>query len=354
MLSAAAVVLSGCGSESAPTVPFNAAGATADIQAVNSAFASPAFTDFANLSVLFDAALGGVPLVSTSASAIELRGAGTGAALQAAAVRSAERLARLMPRRTAHGFSASSAAIPAEFLGKTFVYSGGSYSVSGLTGAPGTGVRFLLYAVDPVTLLPAEPLNQTGYVDLMDMSSGTTSAARVIVVSGGTTYVDYRVNVSPTLTGARVVVLGFISDGTHEATFNLRSVLTSASGLTLTHSIDIPQRDLSVDLTLNATGTPAQTSTFGVTLDMRGQNGWVRLTGSFTAGAGTLNVAINGIPFATITATAGAEPVITGMAGQPLTPEELETLQLIFEFTGGAFIAFDQLMAPVGSFIGEM
>jgi hypothetical protein len=354
MLAAAAVALSGCGSESAPTVPFNPTGTTADVQAVNSAFASPAFTDFSTLSVLFDAALGGAPLVSTSASAIELRGAGTGKALQAAAVRSAERLARLMPLRTAPGLSASSAAIPAEFLGKTFVYSGGSYSVSALTGAPATGVRFLLYAVDPVTLLPAEPLNQTGYVDLMDMSSGTTSAARVIVVSGGTTYVDYRVNVSPTLTGVRVTVLGFISDGTNQATFNLRSVLTSASGLTLTYSIDVPDRGLSVDLSLNATGTTPETSNIGVTLDLRGENGWVRLTGSFTATGGILNVAINGTPFATITSVDGSEPVITGVGGQPLAPEELETLQLIFEFTSGAFVAFDQLLAPVGSFIQQV
>jgi hypothetical protein len=293
-------------------------------------------------------------LVSTSASAIELRGAGTAKAIQAAAARSAERLARLMPRRTAHGFSASSATIPTEYLGKTFVYSGGSYTVSALTGAPATGVRFLLYAVDPITLLPAEPLNQTGYVDLMDMSSGTTSSARVIVVSGGITYVDYRVNVSPTLTGVRVVVLGFISDGINEAMFNLRSVLTSASGLTLTYSIDVPERDLSVDLTLGATGTTPENSNISVTMDLRGQNGWVRLTGAFTATGGTLNVAINGTPFATITSTAGAETVITGVSGQPLTPEELETLQLIFEFTGGAFIAFDQLLAPVGGFIADI
>ena len=132
------------------------------------------------------------------------------------------------------GLSASSAAIPAEFLGKTFIYSGGSYVVSAQTGAPANGVRFRLYAIDPVTLLPAVPLNQTGYVDLIDLSSGATSAARVIVVSGTTTYLDYRVSATAPASDGRVTVLGFITDGATELTFNLRATLTFDAGLTLT------------------------------------------------------------------------------------------------------------------------
>jgi hypothetical protein len=339
-LAAAAVALSGCGSESAPTVPFNPSGANADIEAVNTTFASPAFSDFTALSMLFDAALGGAPLVSASAAALDVRGGSTAKGLQAAAARSAERIARIVPRPAAGGFSASSAAIPPEFLGKTFVYSGGSYVVSAQTGAPANGVRFILYAIDPVTLLPAEPLNPTGHVDLVDLSSGTT------------TYLDYRVSATSTVSSGRVTVLGFITDGATEATFNLSASLTYDAGLTLTYSFNVPQRDLAIALTMSASGTTPETSTIGVTLDMRGQNGWIRLTGQFTVDGTTLNVAINGAPFATITAIAGAEVVITGAAGQPLTPEELETLQRVFEFAGGSFIAFDQLVAPVGTFIG--
>jgi hypothetical protein len=350
MLAAAAVVLSGCGSESAPTVPFNPTGTSADIDAVNTAFASPTFGDFAALSVNFDAALGGTPLVSSSAVALELHGAGTAETLRAAAARSAERIRRMAPRLRRPEINASVAAIPSEFLGKTFIWNGSAYVVSPETGAPGGGVRFILYAIDPVTLLPTAQLDRTGYVDLVDMSSGTTSAARVIVVSGTTTYLDYRVNLTATITSARVTVLGFITDGVTEATFNLRSVLTN-NGLTLTHSIDVPERDLSIDLSLTAAGTSPETSTIGVTLDMRGQNGWARLTGNFTTSGATLNVAINGTPFATITVVAGSDPVINGADGQPLTQEESEALERLFNFSAGAFLAFDALMAPVGSFI---
>jgi hypothetical protein len=348
---AAVAVAGGCGSESAPTVPFNPAGATADVEAVNSTFASPTVTNFASLSVLFDAALGGAPLVSGSTAALDIRG-GTPKAVQAALARSAERIARIVPRPATGGFSASTATIPSEFLGKTFIYSGGSYVVSAQTGAPANGVRFLLYTVDPATSLPEVPLVQAGRVDLVDMSAGSTSAARVIVVSGSTTYLDYRVSATSTATSGRVTVLGLITDGNTEATFNLRSVLTLDAGLTLSYSLDVPERDLSIDLALSASGTMPESSTIGMTLDMRGQNGWVRFTGQISASGGTFDVAINGTPFATVTSTTGAEPVITGSDGQPLAQEEIDALQQVLEFSGGSFAAFDELIAPVGVFLG--
>jgi hypothetical protein len=319
---------------------------------VSTTFASPAFDEFAALSVMFDAALGGAPLVSSSAKVLDFRNAGTTQGIQAAAARSAQRIARMMPHPVRRAINPSVAAIPPEYLGKVFVWSNGAYAVSALNGAPANGVRFLLYAVDPVTGLPTAELTQTGHVDLVEMSSGTTSSARIIVVSGGTTYLDYRVNVTAVGTSGQVTVLGFVTDGTTQATFNLRSTLTADAGLTLSYSIDVPQRDLSIDLTMNATGTTPDASTIEVTLDMRGQNGEVQLGGSFTANGGSLNITINGTAFATITSTAGAEPVITGADGQPLAPEELDAVQRVFEFSGGAFLAFDALVLPVGVFLG--
>jgi hypothetical protein len=350
MLAASSIVLSGCGSESAPTVPFDPVGATADLDAVNTTFDSPAFTSFSALGVLFDAALGGAPLVSGSAAALDLRGGGTAKQLEAA--RSAERIGRMLQHPAGSSFSASSAAIASEFLGKTFVYSGGSYVVSSETGAPANGVRFILYEIDPLTFLPTDALNRTGRVDLIDMSSATTSAVRVIVAGGGTTYLDYRVSVTSTSTSGQVAVFGFITNGNTEATLNLRSTLTADGGLTLSYSVDVPQRDLSIDLTMAANISSPESSTVSVTLDMRGQNGWVRLTGQFVGDDATLNVAINGTQFATMTSTAGAEPVIIGADGQPLTQEEFDALQRVFEFSGESFFVFDQLLVPVGSFIG--
>lgn len=349
-VAAVCAVLTGCGGDSSPTVPFNPAGATADLEALNATFDSPTFASFSSQALLFDAALGGAPLVSASAAALDTRGSrSTG--LRAAAVRSGQRLARILPQVADRNFSASSAAIPPEYVGKTFVYSGGAYVVSSLSGAPSNGVRFLLYAVDPVTFLPATPLNQTGYVDLTDLSAGSTSAASVVVVSGTTTYLNYTVSASSTLTSGRVTVLGFVTDGTTQANINLRSTLTFNAGLTLVYSLDVPQRDLSIDLTMEASDITPESGTIDVNLDLRGANGWVTLTGQFTTDGGTLTVLVNGDVFANITTTAGADPVITGADGQPLAPEELEALQHVFEFTEGTFTAFDELVAPAGTFI---
>lgn len=342
--------LTGCGS-SAPDVPFNPAGTTADLGAVSSTFESSTFASFSTFSSLFDAALTpAAPVVSASAAALDIR-ATTRQGMRAAAVRSAQRLAPLMSSASKAGMSASAAAIPVEVAGKTFVYSGGAYVMSDLTGAPATGVRFLLYAVDPVTLAPVTPLVETGYVDLTDLSSGSTSAARVRVVSGDTEYLNYTVSVISTVSGGRVSVLGFVTNGTNQANINLRATMTSNAGLTLTYSLDLPTRDFSIDLSLTSSGLDPQTSTIGITLDVRGGNGWVHMTGQFDQTGGTLNVSVSGNNFATITQTGAGAPVITGADGLPLTDEDIAALEGVFEMTNGAFTSFDQLFLPVSAFI---
>jgi hypothetical protein len=348
--------LVGCGGESTPDAPFNPAGTTADLQAMNATFGSPAFASFSTFSVLFDAALGGSPIISTSTAALDIRGK-TPAGIRAAAVRSAQRLAATLRPGTAAGMSSSSAthaAVPAEVAGKTFIYdpTTGSYSASTRTGAPSNGVRFILYAVDPVSYMPADPLTETGHVDITDLSGGTTQAARVVVVSGSITYIDYRVSSSSSATSGRVSVIGTVTDGTTQATFNLLSTVTYTGGLTLTYSLDLPQRDVSVDLTMSASNISMPEGTVVINLTMRGPNGTVTMTGEFSETSGTVNVRVNGSAFATIT-TDGVVTTITRTDGTPLADEEYAALQGVFEVQSGAFIAFDSMMAPVGGFFGE-
>jgi hypothetical protein len=351
ILTAVAVctALTGCG-ESGPEVPFNATGTADDLQAVSSTFESPTFASFSTFSIMFDAALGGAPVISSSAAAIGTRAGGT-AGMRAAATRAAKRLAALVPSSATGNVSASLAAIPAEIAGKTFVFDGVSYVPSELPGAPENGVRFMLYAVAPGTFAPVEPLVETGYVDVIDLSSGSTIAARVVVVSGDTEYVNYTVSVSSTSISGRVSILGYVTDGTHRADVNLRSTLTFNAGLTLVYGVDVPTRDLSIDLTLTTSGLDPQTSTIEISLDIRGPNGWIRMTGQFSQSGGTLTVRTGTDLFATITVTGGADPVITGADGQPLTEQDIEAVSRVFELTGEAFGSFDQLVAPVGGFL---
>jgi hypothetical protein len=348
-MAAACLVLTGCG-DSGPDVPFNPAGTAGDLEAVNGTFQSSTFASFSTFSLLFDAALmPASPVISASAAALDLR-ATTKEGMRAAAARSAQRLAALMRSGSESGISALAVSLPAGVAGKTFVYSGGAYVMSDLTGAPANGVRFLLYAVDPVTFLPAEPLVETGYVDLIDLSTGSTQAARVRVFSGGTEYINYTVSVTSSLTSGRISMAGYVSNGSTQANINLRATLNS-SGLTLTYSVDVPTRDFSIDLTLTSTGDDPTTAIIGVTIDVRGGNGWVFMTGQFDLDGAVLHVSVNGNAFATITVTGTGAPVITGRGGQQLTDEDTAALEGVFEITDGAFTSFDRLFLPVGMFL---
>src|SRR5918994_4846575 len=150
--------LVGCGGESTPDAPFNPTGTTADLQAMNSTFASPAFASFSTFSVMFDAALGGAPIISTSKAALDIRGR-TPAGIRAAAVGSAQRLAATLRPGTGAGISSSSAthdgqalaAVPAEVAGKNFPFppTPGGYSPPPPARAPPKGVGVFFYAVEP-------------------------------------------------------------------------------------------------------------------------------------------------------------------------------------------------------------
>ncbi|MEO8090546.1 MAG: hypothetical protein ABI703_09640 [Gemmatimonadales bacterium] len=347
LLAAVSMVLTGCG-DSSPDVPFNPAGTSADMEAVGAAFGSSAFVSFSSLSYLFDAVYTGAPLVSSSVAALDLRARGAGG-MRAGAIRSAKQLARILSAGRNTTLSASRSAIPAGIAGKTYEYSGGAYVPTDRTGAPSNGVRFLLYAVDPVTLQPVLPLVETGYVDITDLSGTTTESARLQVVSGTTTYVDYTV-VANSVAG-RISVIGFVTDGSQQANLNVVATISGTGAVTLVYGLDVPQRDVSIDLRLAASGSDIQNGVFDIILSMNGPNGTVSLSGQFTATGATLTVRTGGATFATITVTGSADPVITGANGQPITDQDAAALQAIFELTADAFGAFGQLVAPVSFFL---
>ena len=350
LLAAACVALNACG-DSGPEAPFNPTGTTEDIAAVHEAFASDAFASFSTFSVYFDAALGTSTLVSGSAEAFRFRQTTSAGEFRAAAARNARRVAALMQGRVHGSLSASSAAIPSEVAGKTFEYNGAEYGPTDRTGAPSNGVRFIIYAVNPITLQPYTPLQEAGYVQLTDLSGTTTQAARVVVVSNDITYLDYTVTASATVTGGRITVAGYVTDGEHRANVSLRAAVTEAAGLSLVYGVDVPERDVSIDLTMTTTGLDQETATVNIDLGMSGPNGTVSMSGQFTGAGGTITVRVNGDVFAHVASSGAGEPIITGADGQPLTPDEEAAFQNIFALTGDAFITFDVMLLPIGFFL---
>ncbi len=334
-----ALVLTACHKDQGPS-EFNPDGVSADMASAAEAFDSPVAASFDATGQAIAVTLGqAAPIVLSPVRLLH----------PAAAAEYAKAVTRLLP--TAGGISASVAGIPDEVKGTTFVWDVDNdvYVASDASGAPATGVRFLLYAVNPVTRLPVEPLEELGYVDVIDVSTSSTLATRVLVYADGVTYFDYTVRGSGTSASGTLGVEGFASNGVTRVNFDLQNTIAqSASGvvLTLDYSLTVPSRGL--DLEYTATFGNIAPEQVAVTLDfsISGRNGDVRLSGAYGASGGSFSVRVNGDVFATVTIGEG-DPVITSATGTALTPQEEASLQMILEFYDGSLGVFGDLMAPV-------
>lgn len=336
-----ALALAGCAKDSGAPAEFDPQGTTDDMSAAEAAFSTEQMSSFAMLGGDISAALNGSTVVRSSALAV--RGATGGAG------RYARELAALVPQRGA--LQAMVATVPSNLAGKTFVWDVNSdaYVVSDLSGAPSSGVRFKLYAVDPVLLQPVEPLVEVGYVDLTDHSTASNVDVGIKVVEGGVVYLEYNVSAHATATGGVILIDGFASNGGTIANFELNNTITDNNGqlvISLDYHIDVPSRHLSLDWTATSSNISSTETTITLDLVISGPNGNVRLIGSFGVSGGTLTVKVNGDVFAMVNMTDG-DPVITGADGQALTPEEEQTLQNIIGFYQGSADVFYDLVTPI-------
>ena len=160
---AAAALMAGCGKDSAaPDGPFDPAGTSSDIGAMEWSFDSPAMAAFASASGSIGAVLGetqAAAAVKAAPTRALVSGGRPGSRHYAAAVAKAcvRRAGRIVP-------SLSSAGDPGRALGVAFVYNADAdlYKASELTGAPANGVPFLVYAVNGMAGVPVEPLVEVG------------------------------------------------------------------------------------------------------------------------------------------------------------------------------------------------
>jgi hypothetical protein len=333
--------LSACGHDQGPS-QFNPSGMTTDLTTAQNAFNSTATASFdaagAEISATLGAAAG--PVVVTPKMAM----------LHPTAAQSfAQRITRLLPK--ASRISASMAAIPDAYLGTTFVWDvdSATYVASTLSGAPANGVRFILYAIDPLTLQPAASLDEVGYVDVTDQSTETTLSTHVLVYGDGRTWLEYTVSGTGTASSGSVGVEGFATNGVDRVNYSLQNTIAQSSNgmvLTLDYSLTVPTRSLSVSYT--ATFGNIAPDQVAVTLDftISGRNGDVRVSGTYGAAGGAFSVRVNGEVFATVTITNGA-PVVESATGTALTADEEASLQAILQYYDGSLGTFDDLFVPV-------
>jgi hypothetical protein len=332
----------GCGGEStAPDAPFDPAGTTSDLGAVEASFDSEAMVGFMSAAPAISAALG----ESSAAMAVRAApGKGLVANDQSGARRYAGDLARLYSPRVGMRPVSSRAAIIDEYLGVTFTRDPETleYEPSDRTGAPSNGVRFIVYAANPISGQPTEPLTEVGYADVEVTETSTSASVRIELVSGEVTYLDYTVGATGTSSSATLTVSGFVSNGEDRVNFDLDTHL-SESSIRLDYTISVPTRgnfrmDFEEELT---------SSTVTSALELRGPHGTVTIEGSRTQTAGSYEVEVNGDPFATIEVSQGSEAVITAADGEPLSEDELETLEAVFVVFLGGFDFFEDLLDPV-------
>jgi hypothetical protein len=339
----AALAAAGCAAGDAGGAPFDASGTLDDLAAVTAPFDAPAIASFTAVSNQIDAVLA-APVV---APAVRLLAAHDDAAfgarsrefvLRAAAFAHAEPGA---PRLTAV------ASLPAGRMGGTWAWepARSRYVRTALDGAPGDGVRFLLYAVDGATGLPRTPLRPVGYADVRDAGRGAEMATRVRVVSGDDAVLDYTIASVESSAGVTVTVRGTAGS---ELAFVLGSTFDAQlAGGRLDFRLDVPSRGVSLDW---AVGLRDLTGERPVDLDilMSGPHGNMVIAGATTpAGAGTFSVLANGVAFASISRAPGQGPSLARTDGTPLASAEQGALLGILAMSNEGGTLFNRLLDPV-------
>lgn len=263
--------------------------------------------------------------------------------------------------------SASSAepVFPPELLGTTFEWSFGEghYVPTERAGAPTNGIRFILYAIDPITKVPVEPLAETGHLDLTDEGGETSTRLGIEAVSDGQTLIDYYIDLTYALlnqTDINVTVTaeGFISDGQDQLDFVLSQAATLLGStetleMDMVYALSLAGQNVSVTVELHGEfDFSGETPLEAVTAELRVQNGTEFV--DFEMALGTDNsldgvIKYNGVTVVNISGTEG-DPVFTKADGTDLTLEEVAALVDLFDMIDDVFDLVEDLFEPFGGF----
>jgi len=244
--------------------------------------------------------------------------------------------------------AAAAPIFPADLLGKTLTYNLGQrrYELSSQTGAPSTGVRFILYAVDPVMRRVVEPLNPVGHLDLTDKSTPAAAILGVTIVINNTTLVDYDAAASFPTGSITFSANGSISDGKTNVDFGLNQRITDGPAITVDYLLTVPENDVSLNLNAQISSSG---SDVGLSVEHGNNMTVVHAVGDDSAITGT--VSHNGVTVVNISGTP-EKPVFTTTTGDPLPAPQVETLKRLFDLADALFDAFDDLLGPAHRLLG--
>ncbi len=246
---------------------------------------------------------------------------------------------------------------PVDLLGKTFQIDEnlGYYTDMGAQGAPGDGIRFIVYLCDDASDQIIFPLIPIGHVDILDNQGGEGQVSLKITMDGydGVRYADYRMQAALGEGWLAARAWGHLSDGWRYLTFN-NTVQIDGSGyeLVLNMDLDIPQVHMEVgwDLDFTADGWTIASRLFfesgGQSIELRGDQA-VSAVGDEFVGGFILRVFVNGGLFATVDAAGDYDPIMTDAAGNPLTQETAGAIMSMLEFPAWLISKIRHILDPI-------
>lgn len=220
------------------------------------------------------------------------------------------------------------------------------------TGAPETGVRFIMYEVDAAGTPIVE--QETGFADLIDEGDGSAEdiVLHLTVVQNEITVLDYRTTLDQNPDRSALTVRGFLHGDGVRLDFVIEAVGTGTEGGTLldvAFELRVDARDFSV--TGNVRGIEDSTEGDGeVNITVRHRTHSIRVDVTGVGGIMEGTFFLNGDIFATVS---GPEDDLTilGQGGEPLTFGETLVLHRIVDVIEDVFDFLEDLVDPIDDLV---
>lgn len=285
---------------------------------------------------------------------VELGGASSAGSPEAApgVAGIAERLLRSLPGASG---PSTAAVIRPQVLGRTYTYDPGARRyvfAPGRAGAPENGVRFILYAVDPVSREP-DVAHETGFAELTDLApAGPGARLDFRAVAGGKLVLEYDLTLSPTILGGTLQVSGMLQDDQDRLNFGFSAttLLPGGAATRVTFELDVPTQHFHAEGAINTLGN-GSSGRVQVGVTIAAGDAVIHFSGSSSATVVDAAISVNGHLLATITGNP-RQPTVRGSGGRVLSPEEMQTLGGLVGMVYGVFEMFEHLLEPAAAILG--
>ena len=369
-----AIVTGACGKDAiAPKSPADPQATAAALASLDGVFSAPALQSLSAVSSSISPS--GSPAVPALALAAATNPLNHSTRLKpyAKRIEAARVFSRLLPQMSV---SSAAALLPPALAGKTFEwdFTLQQYDTTARAGAPSTGVRFILYAINELTGYPAGPApgTEVGYIDLIDESGSGNPKVHVKVAGlGGTpVYVDYTVTLaSQSLSSAKITTAGYITNAAGSPDSLRFNGAVSVSGSTTSVSVtedvsfDVNSYDIHVRNWQRVTLTQSGQNlllTLRISFRFEHAGEIVTLDGNLDASdagdlTGTFTAKVDGGLYATCSVTGTSNSyslTCQGADADGLSADDNAALDQLGESAGNVTSMFEGILSPALGVLG--